>query len=293
MSKQTVLLTGATGFLGSHLLEALLKKGHEVVILKRSTSDTWRIQDLIDQVVIYDVDTQGIELAFEQQHIDVVMHTACHYGRNDDPITQVVESNLMFGLRILDACLKYNTDTFFNTDSLLPRDLNVYSLSKQQFVEYLKQQSSQIKIINLKLEHMYGPKDDETKFVPWVLSQLKANVQEIKLTEGEQQRDFIYIDDVVSAYLTALEKTSGLVGFNEFDVGTGELVTVRNFLEQLKEIYEIKLGSTSTSFAFGAIPYREGEMMSVELNNQPLKALGWQPHMNSSAGIERIIKERL
>jgi nucleoside-diphosphate-sugar epimerase len=293
MSKPTVLLTGATGFLGSHLLEALLKNGHKIVILKRSTSDVWRIKDHMDQVVSYDVDIQGIELAFEQQRIDVVMHTACHYGRNGDSITQVVESNLMFGLRILDACLKYNTGTFFNTDSLLPRDLNTYSLSKKQFVEYLKQQSSKIKMINLKLEHMYGPKDDATKFVSWVLSQLKANVKKIKLTEGEQLRDFIYIDDVVSAYLTTLEKTSGLIGFNEFDVGTGQFVSVRSFLEQLKEIYEIKLGTTSTRFEFGAIPYREGEMMSVELNNQPLRALGWQPKMNLTAGIEKVVKERL
>lgn len=56
---KTILLTGATGFLGSHLLEALLKQHYNVVILKRSTSNAWRIQHLLDQVISYDVDTRN------------------------------------------------------------------------------------------------------------------------------------------------------------------------------------------------------------------------------------------
>mgnify|MGYP005625837217 FL=1 len=289
---QTILLTGATGFLGSYLFEALLSKGHKVVILKRSTSDIWRIEGLFEQCVSYDVDTQPLELAFEEQHIDVVMHTACHYGRNTDPMAQVVESNLIFGLQILDACLKFNTGTFFNTDTLLQKHLNIYTLSKKQFVEWLKQASKKIQVVNLKLEQMYGPKDDSTKFVPWVLSQLEANVSEIKLTLGEQKRDFIYIDDVVSAYLTVLEKSPGLENFNEFDVGTGQLVAVKSFLKNLKKIYEASFGLSNTSLVFGAIPYREGELMTVEINNQKLLDLGWNPRTKLKAGLTSTVKER-
>jgi len=288
---KTILLTGAAGFLGSYLLEALLSKGHKVVILKRSTSNTWRIENLLDQCVSYDVDTQSLELAFKDQHIDVVMHTACHYGRNTDPMTQVVESNLVFGLRILDACLKFNTDTFFNTDTLLQKHLNIYTLSKKQFVEWLKQTSDKIQVVNLKIEHMYGPKDDTAKFVPWVLSQLKDNVPEIKLTLGEQKRDFIYIDDVVSAYLTALEKSPGLASFTEFDVGTGQLLTVKSFMQNLKKTYEARYGLTNTKLVFGAIPYREGEMMTVDVDNHGLLDLGWKPHTKLKGGLTSIIKE--
>ena len=291
MTKPTVLLTGATGFLGSHLLEALLKQGYPVVILKRSTSNLWRIEHLAGQYKSYDVDTQPIEQAFEEQRIDCVIHTACHYGRNGDPISEIVESNLMFGLRILDACLKFNTDTFFNTDTLLQKHLNVYTLSKKQLVEWLEQQADKIQVVNLKLEHMYGPKDDTTKFVPWVISQLQQNVAEIKLTKGEQQRDFIYIDDVVSAYLTVLEKAPGLARFNEFDVGTGQLVTVKSFLEQLKETYQANFGATATKLAFGEIPYREGEMMTVAVNNQGLLELGWMPNVILKQGLEKILKD--
>jgi nucleoside-diphosphate-sugar epimerase len=290
-TKQCVLLTGATGFLGSHLLEALLREQYQVVILKRSTSDTWRIKHLLGQVKSYDVDKDPIARAFEHQRIDVVIHTACHYGRNNDPINQIVESNLMFGLQILDVCIQFKTDTFFNTDTLLQKYLNTYTLSKKQFIEWLNARSNEIQVINMKLEHMYGPKDDTTKFVPWVLSQLKQHVPQIRLTKGEQQRDFIYINDVVSAYLTVLARASDLADFEEFDVGTGQLVTVRTFLEQMKLSYEAKFGATGTKLDFGVLPYRKGEMMTIEVDNNPIKSLGWDVAFTGTKGIGTYIEE--
>jgi len=289
-NKQTILLTGATGFLGSHLLEALLKNNYQVVILKRSTSDTWRINHFLEQVKSYNVDIEPVEKAFSDQHIDAVFHTACHYGRNGGSIAEIVESNLMFGLKVLEASLKFNTDTFFNTDTLLQKHLNVYTLSKKQFVEWLQQVSEKIQIVNLKLEHMYGPKDDETKFVSWVINQLKANAPEIKLTAGEQQRDFIYIDDVVSAFMLTLEKAKTLAKFTELDVGTGVLMSVKEFLEILKSIYENKHGAIRTQLNFGEIPYRDGEMMTVDVNNTDLRNLGWQTKTTLEQGLLNILE---
>ncbi len=231
--KQTILLTGGTGFLGSHLLNALLEKDYSVVLLKRSTSNTWRIKHLLSNVQSYDVDLVSMDEIFRSNQIDAVIHTACHYGRNGDSISSIVESNLMFGLKVLDACITGNVKTFINTDSLLPKNLNTYSLSKKQFSEWLEQLSDQIQVINLKLEHMYGPKDDSTKFISWIMSQLKENVAEIRLTKGEQLRDFIHIEDIVSAYILILDKAPVLRSFNEFEVGTGSLISVKDFLERL------------------------------------------------------------
>ena len=94
-----ILLTGATGFLGSHLLEALIREGYKVVILKRSTSDVWRIAHLLDQITSLDVDKEPIETAFYRDRVDTVIHTACHYGRNSDSSCSVLDTNLMFGLK--------------------------------------------------------------------------------------------------------------------------------------------------------------------------------------------------
>jgi len=291
LAKRTVLLTGATGFLGSHLLKALLSAGYKVVILKRSTSNTWRIASMLNQIISYDIDRVSLTQAFEDQHINSVIHTACHYGRNDDPVHQIVETNLMFGLKLLDTATFFNTDTFVNTDTLSHKNLNEYSLSKNQFLEWLRRRSHKIQVINFKLEHIYGPKDDVKKLVPWVLYQLKENIEEIKLTQGEQKRDFIYVDDVVSAYLKILEKSPILPEFNEFDVGTGESVTVKQFLEQLKASYEMNFRISLTRLAFGKIPYREGELMTVEVNNMPLLGLGWKNETKLEDGLKIVVQD--
>lgn len=289
---KNILLTGATGFLGSHLLEKLLQNKYNVIILKRSTSDCWRIAPLLSKVKFYDVDSCDIKIPFEENKIDVVIHTVTNYGRKNTDIIEVVNTNLMFSLRLLNTAVAFNTDTFFNTDTLLYKYLNYYSLSKKQFVDWLKLFSNKIKVVNLKIEHMYGPKDDNTKFVSWIIEQLLNDVKSIDLTPGYQKRDFIYIDDVVDVYMLLLEKTSHLEGFNEFDVGTDNQIEIREFVREVyNEVKKIK--PISTKLNFGAIPYREGEFMEIEENLEPLFELGWRPKISLEEGIQKILERKI
>lgn len=285
-----LVLTGATGFLGSHLLEALLSKGYSVTILKRSTSDTWRIDHYLDQINSYDVDQVNVEEAFKREKVDAVIHTACSYGRHGQQAHEVIEANLLFGLRVLDAAISFNCGAFFNTDTLLPKYLNAYSLSKNQFTEWLRKRSDEIKAVNLKLEHMYGPGDDQTKFVPWLVSQLEQGVARVPLTKGTQERDFIYIDDVVSAYIVALENVCQFRRYTEFDVGTGRLTSLRKFVEAIYSTHQDLNRETATQLGFGDIELREGEMMTVNVNNEALRALGWTPKISQAEGLKKLFR---
>jgi len=285
-----ILLTGATGFLGSHLLEKLLDDHHEVVILKRTTSDTWRIRHRLDKITSFNVDVEPIEAAFVEKQLDAVIHTACHYGRNQDSMSQVIDSNLMFGVKVLEMAIKYNTGTFFNTGTLLPHYLNTYSLSKKQFSEWLKQSSNKIRAVTLKLEHMYGPKDDKTKFVPWLLDKMIRSDEEIKLTKGEQLRDFIHIDDVVAAYMILLNSADSLPPYAEFDVGTAQPMTIRHFVETLGDVVEKEIGLTvKPRLNFGAVPYRDGELMHSHANITDLAQRGWKVNTPLVEGIKSMI----
>ena len=123
-----------------------------------------------------------------------------------------------------------------------------------------------------------------------IIYQLKENVVEIKLTDGDQFRDFIYIDDVVSAYLCVIEQVENLGYFSNFDVGSGKLVSIKDFLLQLKLRYEILFSTSETTLKFGAIPYRTAEMMTVNVNIQPLFELGWRPLNSIDEGMEKLLK---
>jgi CDP-paratose synthetase len=284
-----ILLTGATGFLGSNLLEELIKRNYKVLILKRTTSNTFRINKLLNKVISYDIDIQPLEIAFEQHKIDCIIHTACNYGKNENAFQDVIETNLNFGIKLLTAALKFNVSTFINTDTLLKKNINLYSLSKKQFVEWLKIKSIDIKVINLKIEYIYGPNDDDKKFISWVVKELTNKSPEIGFTKGEQLRDFIYITDVVEAFMIILNNSSKLESFNEFDIATGEYVSVRYFLEKLKNIYENYFGSVVTKFQFGKLAYRKGEQMQIKTRNQKLIKLGWIPKISIEEGITKLI----
>ncbi len=286
----TILLTGATGFLGSHLLNRLLKLNYNVIILKRSTSNTWRIDSLLPRIRSYDIDKIEIEKPFIDQRIDVVIHTATNYGRKNSKVSDVVYTNLFFSVKLLETATLFNTDIFLNTDTLLYKYLNSYSLSKKQFVEWLKYFSNKIRVVNLKIEHIYGPKDDNTKFVTWIINQMLQNVDSIDLTEGNQKRDFIFVDDVVDVYLLMLEKYKSFQKFSEFDVGTGCPIKLKDFVikiyEEIKRLQPIK-----TILNFGAIPYREGEIMEIQEDIKPLIKLGWRPKVSLEEGIRIILQE--
>ena len=202
----TILLTGATGFLGSHLLKTLVNKGYKVVVLKRSTSDMWRLKGFEHTFKSYDIDRVPLQKAFEEQPIDTVIHTACVYGKKGESMQQILETNLMFGIKLLNTAINFNTRTFFNIGTLLDRQINAYALSKKQFEEWLQLASDKIQVVNLKLELMFGEQDGNDKFTSWILNELRQEKPNIPLTAGLQKRDFIYIDDVVSAYLTCLEQ---------------------------------------------------------------------------------------
>jgi CDP-paratose synthetase len=284
-----IVLTGATGFLGSHLLESLVAQGYAVTILKRSNSNTWRINHLLELVESVDVDVEPIARAFRGRKVNAVIHTACNYGRSGQSEIDVIEANLTFALKVLDAAIAANTFSFLNTDTLLPKFLNSYSLSKKQFSEWLELRSNTIKIVNLKLEHMYGPNDDIRKLVPWLIDAFDKKAERVSLTEGTQLRDFIYIDDVVSAYLTILKKLDQLPAFNEFEVGTGNLCSVKEFVTLLYKTYQKTKTDANTHLGFGDLPMRLGELMSVEVDLENLVKLGWRASINLEEGIYRLL----
>jgi nucleoside-diphosphate-sugar epimerase len=287
-----ILLTGATGFLGSHLLESFIHQGFDVSILKRSTSDTWRISHLIEKIKSYNIDEATINSILREASPEIIVHTACSYGRKNESLIDIVNSNLILGINLLEESIKYNVKTFINTDSLLPRNINDYSLSKAQFTDWLMIRSNKIKVINFKIEHIYGIHDDSKKFIPWIINEMINESTSINLTSGIQKRDFIYVSDVVDAYNLVIQKNATLQSWNEFELGTNTFIQVKKLVLKLALLIEEKFDKIILPrLNFGSLSYRKDEIMIPILDNSKLIKLGWKPEVTIDEGLNKIIKE--
>ena len=206
-------------------------------------------------------------------------------------ISSIVNTNLIFGLKLLEESVNHNIKAFINTDTLLNRNINTYALSKSQLVDWMKFLSNKnTKMINIKIEHMYGALDDENKFIYWLINKLKQNVEKIDLTSGVQKRDFIYIDDIVSAYEIIIQNINTFSNYEEFELGSGNSIEVKNFVEKIYQ--EISNKQTlSTKLNFGAVSYRDNENMNIQANIEKLTNLAWKPKVSIEDGIKKILEE--
>lgn len=284
-----ILLTGATGFLGSHLLPELIKKEHKVIILRRSFSDDWRIKNYISQVKSYEIDKINIEKVFKDNKIDVIIHLATDYGRkNNNDIMKMIEPNIKLPSMLLDLAVKNRVKMFINSDTSFDSKYTLYSATKKAFLEMAKFFISNfdIKFVNMVLEYIYGEKDDVSKFVPFVIYNILKG-KEIKATQGEQKRDFIYVKDVTNAYIAVLDSVKNFKeNYIEFNIGTGKSISLRDFIKVVEKITEKK-----AKIKWGALPYRKCEVFdSKDDISNAKKILGWKPKTSLEDGLEKTIE---
>lgn len=293
---QTFAITGATGYLGSRLARRLHEAGHRVIVLKRSTSDVRRIADLLPLLSSFDIDREPLDTPFANYSCTCVLHCATDYGRKSVSSASIIEANLLLPLRLLETAVEHGTPFFVNTDTVLDKRINDYSLSKRQFREWLEALAGSIQGINIALEHFYGPGDDRTKFVGEMVARMLRGDRSISLTPGEQLRDFIHIDDVVDAFMCILahhvatrsstpSQTSSPGSVINYEVGSGQPISIRRFMTLLHQI----AARADVSLDFGAIPYRPNEVMHSRAQVAPLMKLGWMPRVSLEDGLRQTI----
>lgn len=288
-----ILLTGATGFLGTQLLADFLNRNYQVLITRRASTDLGPVFQRFGKLEAWDCENLA-NLFSVHPDVDVIIHAATDYGREGSEPTATFWANEAFPIKLLELAIRHgiasfiNMDTFFNSNKVLYAHLGAYTLSKRHFQEWGLHcaTAGRIGFVNLRLFHLYGPGDGPQKFVPAMVARCLAGEQ-IDLTDGEQKRDFIYIDDVVSAVGTVLEAELGQGdGYRHYDVGTGTSHSVRDFMETMQRIC-----ASGAKLNFGALPIRSGEFGDSRADTKRLRALGWQAKVDIEAGIRSVIKD--
>ncbi|HEY5535101.1 MAG TPA: NAD(P)-dependent oxidoreductase [Ignavibacteria bacterium] len=282
---KTLLITGINGFLGSHLAKRF-SKSYRIIGTEFSKENLFRIKDF--SFTVYLSDRKSIKRIFTENSIDIIIHTATFYGKSNEEISQIAETNLFTPFEILDLAIKNNVGLFINTDTSLHRYTSIYALTKKQFNDWLYYRSKEIKSINIQLEHFYGLGCSNSNFITSMIEKLMNNEPVIDLTKGEQKRNFNYYEDILDAYELIFNSKDILQNnFNHIEVGSGELITIKELMILLKD-----LTGSSSILNFGAIPYREHELMESKLDNKSILRLGWVPKVSIKEGIIKIITEK-
>jgi CDP-paratose synthetase len=289
-----ILVTGATGFLGSALALKMAEIGHSVALLVRPQSSLHRLGSQLNRFKVCTMRTKDcIKEILDSQCPDAVLHTACSYESEQNTMSHLLNSNFYLGFEILECLDRSPRDSpciFVNAGTGLPEFTNFYALTKRQFSRFgefiVGRRPNQLQFIDLQLETFFGFEAKPTRFTSKVFHDCCAKKDRFELTSGRQQRDFIHVNDVVSAFETVIEKRDKIADYESIPVGSGQARTVRAFAETVK-----KLSDSSTELIFGALPDRPFEAMRCVADCSKLLELGWKVSASFEESVNLVIRE--
>jgi nucleoside-diphosphate-sugar epimerase len=299
-----VLVTGASGFLGAHLLRRLAGLGARCTGLHRPGSSLSRLVGLPSNVRLVASDLQdreGLSRAVVARPPRVVFHLAA-YGVDpkQKDLGTAFQSNVIGFVNLVESLRSVPLDAFVNTGTCseypggIDRPLvetdpvepqGPYAMSKAAAVSLgqMLARTEKRPIVTLRPFTFYGPLERPDRLIPHVISSVVKG-QDIRMTGGRQTRDFIYVDDVVEAYLRAAVPPVELG--EVFNIGSGTATTVLALVERLRD-----LAGSMAPMLVGAIPYRENEMWHLCADiRKARQRLGWSPRVSLDDGLKRMLE---
>jgi nucleoside-diphosphate-sugar epimerase len=289
---ERILITGATGFIGRYLSEFLVQHGIETYGLSRSAA-TATLPPGVLPVSIDIRQPQAVLAALEQIRPHRIVHLAAA-GVTEPflPIEQAVEANIRGTVNVLEASQKIGVRRFLYIGTAYERPAaettrgpgNPYVASKLgawSFWHAFAQERG-VNSIALRLFHVYGPRQPARGLIATaILAALHGEA--LRLTGGEQLRDFVYITDIVRALMAAV--TTLDFSTQTYDIGTGVGRSVKSVVAQVFE----QLGAAG--YQLGALPYRPHEEMVLVAQPEPARQdLGWSASINFEDGLAATIQ---
>ncbi|HHS7166829.1 TPA: CDP-paratose synthase [Salmonella enterica subsp. enterica serovar Enteritidis] len=274
-----MLIMGAFGFLGSRLT-SYFESRHTVIGLARKRNNEATINN-----IIYTTENNWIEKIVEFEP-NIIINTIACYGRHNEPATALIESNILMPIRVLESISSLDA-VFINCGTSLPPNTSLYAYTKQKANELAAAIIDKVcgKYIELKLEHFYGAFDGDDKFTSMVIRRCLSN-QPVKLTSGLQQRDFLYIKDLLTAFDCIINNINNFPKFHSIEVGSGKAISIREYVETVKNITK-----SNSIIEFGVVKERANELMYSCADIAELEKIGWKREFSLVDALTEIIEE--
>lgn len=296
-----VLVTGGAGFIGSHLVDRLIKEGHKVVVVDNLSSG--KKENLNPRAKFYKIDicSPKISQIFKKEKPQVVFHYAAQIDvrKSLEEPADDAKINILGTLCLLGNCQKFKVKKFIFASSVgvygEPKTLPVrenhplnpiapYSIGKLAIEKYLKfYQAQGFNSVILRYANVYGPRQNssgEGGVVAIFINKILKGEKPVIFSSGLQTRDFLYIDDGVEAAVLALKAPAGFI----YNVGTNKEITVNNLLNLISKILNKKIRPIYK-------PLRQGEIIKSRIDYSKIKKeLNWKPKYGLEKGLKKTIE---
>ena len=298
-----ILVTGGAGFIASHVTDAYIEQGHEVVIVDNLSTGKKENINPKAQFIEMDIQDEKIFELFEKEKFDVVNHHAAQMDIRlsvKDP-TFDARNNILGTINLLEAAVKtgvkkfifissggaiYGEQDYFPADEEHPtRPLSPYGIAKltgEKYI-YFYHKTYNLNFVILRYANIYGPRQNpngEAGVVAIFSNKFLSGDQPIINGDGKQTRDYVYVSDVVAANLKALQ----FEGSDYFNIGTGLETDVNVLFHKLNHL-------TNVNAAEGHRPAKLGEQLRSVLNSQKAKELlDWEPQVQLEEGLKKTVE---
>jgi len=288
-----ILVTGASGFIGSALCRSLAAGGaHTVVPLLRKDS-RGEVPAGVAEPIVYSGDIARLTDELSGRGVDGIVHLASLFLAQHTPadIAPLIESNLLLGTHLIEAAAGSGAAWFINTSSFWQHYGNrgyspvaLYAATKQAYEDILQyyRETAPVRIVTLELFDTYGPGDTRPKLFR-LLKNLVGREDCLAMSPGEQLMNLLYIDDVVDAYRLLIDRLGeGASLESKYCASAADLPTLRDVVALFSMIVGQEL-----KIEWGGRPYRDREFMNPAPVYPPVP--GWQQRYSLAEGMAMMI----
>ncbi|MDP3882292.1 MAG: NAD-dependent epimerase/dehydratase family protein [Nanoarchaeota archaeon] len=291
------LVTGGAGFIGSQLVKRLIKEGHQVIVLDNLS--TGKAERIPKKAIFIRADIRDdLESILLKYPIDIVFHLAAETSVRKSLMEPMenVDVNIQGSINLIDFCLKKKVKKIIFSSSAAVYDssekipveerartnpINMYGITKLAIENYIKsvKETKGLEYVILRYSNVFGPGQSasgEAGVITIFFNNALQNSQINIFGDGEQTRDFVYIEDVVAANLKAINLTG------TFNVSANREKSIKDLVNQIVNL------TKSKSEIFYQPPI-QGELKKSRLNNKKLLSTGWKPSIDFDEGLLKIL----
>ncbi len=298
-----ILITGGTGFIGSNFVRKFLELGEEVHLIVRHESNFWRIDDIKDKLKFHYVDlldAAEVEKLINELKPEIILHFATYgaYQGKQQDVKLTVDTNLSGTINLVNAASKIKFDCFINTGSsseygekdypMKETDIlepnNLYGVTKAAATMYAQFMAKEkdLPITTIRLFSPYGYFEDSRRLMPSLMRAV-LNGEKFESPSPSIIRDFIFIEDVVSAYLRAIERIDSIKG-NIFNIASGKQYSIGEVVKVIEKVSGQKIKAD-----YGNIFSKQIEPKKWVANiGKAEKLLNWSPKNSLEDGLLKL-----